>query len=54
MPKYDDLNELKELIVHNLDVVEFLDIIEIDMPLLVTYLENEIEEYHEKLVRACR
>ena len=46
-------DELKELIIHNLDVVEFLDIIGYDLADLVPLLEDEIEEYNTQLKRAC-
>jgi len=46
-------DELKELIIHNLDVVEFLDIIGYDLADLVPFLDEEIEEFHTQLKRAC-
>lgn len=50
----DDIEELKALIVANLDVVEFLDILGLDMADLVNLLEEEIEKEHTRLQRACR
>ncbi len=46
----EDIEELKALIVHNLDVLEFLDIIGMDLADLVEYFEEEIEE-HQKVLR---
>lgn len=51
---YDDLEELKLLIVHNLDVLDFLDILGVSYAELVDILEDQIEEEYEELVRACR
>ena len=48
------VDELKTLIVHNLDVMEFLDIIGYEMDDLVEVLESEIEEYEEQLMAACK
>ena len=50
----DDLEELKELIVHKLDVLEFLDLIDMDFSELVDILEEQIEEHASRLHRACR
>ena len=46
--------ELKYKIAACLDVVDFLDIIGIDMGELVELLEDKIFEYEEELERACR
>jgi hypothetical protein len=46
------LDELKTLIVHNLDVVEFLDIIGIEIGDLVEAFEDEINLCFEDLVHA--
>ena len=51
---HDDLEELKLLIVHNLDVLDFLDILGVSYAELVDILEDQIEEEYEELVRACR
>ena len=51
---HDDLNELKLLIVHNLDVYEFLDILDISLAELTDILEDQVEENYEQLFRACR
>lgn len=51
---HDDIDELKQLIIHNLDVLEFLDILGLDMPDLVDVLEEEIEENYTRLHAACR
>lgn len=47
-------DDLKTLIVHNLDVLEFLDIIGYDLADLVEILEDEIETNEHELRRACR
>lgn len=54
MPHYDDIEDLKVLITHNLDVLDFLDILDVSFPELVDILEDEIEEKYEELIRACR
>lgn len=46
-------DELKDLIAHKLDVLEFLDIIGYDITDLVEKLGEEIEEYREELMAAC-
>lgn len=48
-----DVDELKALIIHNLDVVEFLDILGLELSDLVELLEDEIENAKPQLVRAC-
>jgi hypothetical protein len=52
----DDLEELKALIVANLDVVEFLDLIGLELVDLVNLpeVEEQIEENYSRLVRAVR
>ena len=50
----DDIEELKALIVHNLDVLELLDILDISFAELVDILEDQIEDHYEELVSACR
>ena len=52
--QHDDLEELKLLIVHNLDVLDFLDIVGVSYAELVDILEDQIEENYEELARACR
>lgn len=47
-------NSLKDLIIHNLDVLDFLDIIGYDLSDLVDVLEDEIEKNQQELLRACR
>jgi cell division septum initiation protein DivIVA len=49
----DDIEELKALIVHKMDVLEFLDMIEMDFSELVDLLEEQIEEHESRLHRAC-
>lgn len=51
---HDDLEELKLLIVHNLDVYDFLDILEIDLAELVDILEEQVEENYARLHAAVR
>ena len=47
------MDELKQLIIHNLDVTDFLDILGYDLSDLVDLLEDEIEEHYSQLLRAC-
>jgi hypothetical protein len=51
---HEDLNELKLLIVHNLDVLDFLDIVGVSFPELVDILEEQVEEAYTRLHDACR
>ena len=51
---HDDLEELKLLIVHNLDIYDFLDILGVSYAELVDILEEQIEDQYEELARACR
>ena len=48
------MDELKLLIAHNLDVLEFLDILDISFPELIDILEEQCEDKYEELTRACR
>lgn len=50
----EDIEELKLLITHNLDVLDFLDILEISFPELVDILQEQCEEHYSKLLRSCR
>lgn len=50
----DDMDELKALLVAKLDVVEFLDLLGLEMVDLVDILEEQIEEEYPRLLRACR
>lgn len=47
-------DELYDLIAAKLDVVEFLDILGMELPDILDKFESEIEEYREELVAACR
>jgi len=47
-------DELKDLIAHNLDALELLDILEIDMYELVDLLEEQCEEKRQELLRAVQ
>lgn len=49
-----NVEELKALIVHNLDVMEFLDILGLELSDLVELLEEQIEESATQLQRACK
>lgn len=49
----DDIEELKLLIAHNLDVLEFLDILGISFPELIDILQEQCEEQRQDLLRAC-
>lgn len=51
---HDDIEELKLLIVHNLDVYEFLDVLGVSYAELVDILEDHIEEEYTRLHHACR
>lgn len=51
--KHDDLEELKLLIAHNLDLLEVLDIIGLSYPEVLDLLDEQIEEQYEELRRAC-
>jgi len=47
------IDELKTLIIHKLDVDEFLDIIGYDLSDLVEVLTDEITENYSTLLSAC-
>ena len=47
------IQELKDLITHNLDVIEFLDILDLSLPELVELLEEQVEEHYTQLLDAC-
>ena len=47
------VDELKTLIVHNLDVMEFLDILGYDLADIIDKFEDECEEYEQELYAAC-
>lgn len=47
-----NLQELKDLIVHNLDVSEFFDILGIELTECIDKFDEEIEENFESLVKA--
>jgi len=47
-----NVEELKHLIIHNLDVVDFLDIIGVELHDLVDRFEDEILENFDALVAA--
>jgi hypothetical protein len=49
-----DLNELKQRIIHSLDVIEFLDILGLELADLMDPLEELIEDNYARLDRACR
>ena len=49
-----NVEELRALIVHNLDVMEFLDILGLELSDLVELLEEQIEESATQLQRACK
>jgi hypothetical protein len=46
------MTELKELIVHNLDVLEFFDILGIELADVIDKFDEEIEENHLALLNA--
>jgi hypothetical protein len=47
-----NVDELKDLIIYNLDVVNFLDIIGVGIEDLVEIFEDEIKEHFDALVCA--
>ena len=47
------IDELKTLIIHKLDVEEFLDIIGYDLSDLVDVLQDELETNYTELLSAC-
>jgi hypothetical protein len=47
-----NLQELKDLIVHNLDVSEFFDILGIELAECIDKFDEEIEEDFERFVKA--
>ena len=49
----NQLDELKDLIIHKLDVDEFLDIIGYDLSDRVEVLTDEITENYTTLLSAC-
>lgn len=44
--------ELKDLIVHNLDVLEFFDLIQVELADVIDLFDDYIEEHHDKLLSA--
>lgn len=46
------VDELKHLILHNLDVMAFLDIIGKDLSDLVEVFDDEIDEFFDELMKA--
>lgn len=47
-------DDLKHLITAKLDVLEFLDILGLDLHDIIDKFEEEIEESKEELLDACR
>lgn len=47
-----NLQELKDLIVHNLDITEFFDILGIELAECIDKFDEEIEENFGSLVKA--
>jgi len=47
-----NLQELKDLIVHNLDITEFFDIIGIELAECIDKFDEEIEENFSRFVKA--
>lgn len=50
----NDLTELKEQIVVQLDVLEFLDILGLELPDIIDKFDEEIEESKSQLISALR
>jgi len=49
-----DMEELKQLIIHNLDIEELMDILGMDIADLVEKLEDEINENFDELMKAVQ
>ena len=49
---FANMEELKQLIIHNLDVTTFLDILGLDIADVVERFEEEIEESFDALTKA--
>ena len=47
-----DIEELKELIVHNLDITEFFDIIGLDLADFIDKFDEEVTDFFVELKRA--
>jgi hypothetical protein len=47
-----NIEELKELIVHNLDITEFFDIVGLDLSDFIDKFDDEITEFFVELKRA--
>lgn len=47
------LEELKDLIIHNLDIAEFLDILGLTLSDIIDKFDDEIEESFDDLVKAA-
>lgn len=50
----DDIEEIKTLIIHKLDVTEFLDLLGLELADILDKFEDEIEENYTSLIKACR
>lgn len=46
--------ELKDLIIHNLDILEFMDLIGVELADIIDKFDDEIEEYQEALLKAVQ
>lgn len=53
METLPEMEELKTLIIHNLDIEEFLDILGMDLVDLVDRFEDDIKENFTELMNAC-
>lgn len=49
-----ELQELKQLIIHNLDPDTFLDLVNLDLSDLVDILEEQVQENYEVLMKAVQ
>lgn len=47
------IDDLKELIVHNLDITEFLDILGLELSDIIDKFDDEIAENEVLLRKAC-
>lgn len=46
--------DLKDLIAAKLDLYQLLDLLELDVPELLEYLDERLDQYEDELVSATR
>ena len=47
-------DELKDLIIHNLDIMEFFDLLGVELADIIDKFEEEIEENQDALLKAVQ